>query len=60
MKKKLIVLENIWMNSYSHLHEIMSLLWVNKFNLSFTSYAVNNKVTEANALKKKKKRLSGS
>lgn len=36
---------------------ITSFLWVNKFNLSFTSYAVNNKVTEANTLKKKIKWL---
>lgn len=45
------------MNSYSFLCTIMSLLWVNKFNLSFTSHAVNNKVTEANTSKKKIKWL---
>lgn len=40
------------MNSYSWLYTFMSLLWVNKINVSSTTYAVNNKVTEANTFKK--------
>lgn len=45
------------MNSFSYLCTVMSLLWVNKFNLSLTCYAVINKVTVENTLKKKIKWL---
>jgi len=53
MKQFQLLLENIQMNSYSWLCTFTSLLWVNKINLSSTSYEASNKATEVNTQKEK-------